>query len=359
MKIKVKQSGLVLLLAKIHPIIPKASMPILQNVKLEAKEDQVAFLQATDLTAFLSIPFNCTVVEAGQCAIPMEKFYKIIKELPDKIITLECSSGKLTITCEDIRFKIAVQSTEEYPLFSVLDDTDLIPLPKEVISAIVTSNRCSSVDMAKGSINGVNVRLSNDLLVVEATDGHRAIQFKFTDTKWFDVSTLIPRKTVRHIESIGRSACKALLQNNQLSIISEYQEVLTIVLTSYEYPKIDRIVPAYPDNQKVVVSHKQLSDAIQRIALVTDDKFKGVTICSDGDISIVVTADTSNGSATETILAKNPHDPFTFRVSSMYAFESLYCLPCEDITIFHGDGKTPIIVHKSELERCFIMPMTP
>src|ERR1700755_525108 len=60
----------------------KNTIPILANVLMEARGDQVSFL-ATDLEVGLRSKCAATVTKPGSLTLPAKKFYEIVKSLPD------------------------------------------------------------------------------------------------------------------------------------------------------------------------------------------------------------------------------------------------------------------------------------
>ena len=65
----------------------KNTIPILANVLIEAKGDEVKFL-ATDLEVGLRSKCAATVSKGGSLTLPAKKFYEIVKSLPDTDIRI-------------------------------------------------------------------------------------------------------------------------------------------------------------------------------------------------------------------------------------------------------------------------------
>src|SRR4029079_9055603 len=60
----------------------KNTIPILANVLMEAKGEEVRFV-ATDLVVALRSKCTATVTKSGSLTIPAKKFYEIVKSLPE------------------------------------------------------------------------------------------------------------------------------------------------------------------------------------------------------------------------------------------------------------------------------------
>ena len=96
----------------------KNTIPILANVLMEAKGDQVSFL-ATDLEVGLRSKCAATVTKPGSLTLPAKKFYEIVKSLPGyrgiaarkdtSPKRLYCRKRKLRVGGELLRFRVIAQ----------------------------------------------------------------------------------------------------------------------------------------------------------------------------------------------------------------------------------------------------------
>ena len=70
----------------------KNTIPILANVLMEAKGDEVRFL-ATDLEVGLRSKCSASVAKSGSLTLPAKKFFEIIKALPETDIRIAEDKG--------------------------------------------------------------------------------------------------------------------------------------------------------------------------------------------------------------------------------------------------------------------------
>src|SRR4030081_2729273 len=70
----------------------KNTIPILANVLMEAKGDQVSFL-ATDLEVGLRSKCAASVAKGGSLTLPAKKFFEIVKSLPETDIRIAEKKG--------------------------------------------------------------------------------------------------------------------------------------------------------------------------------------------------------------------------------------------------------------------------
>src|SRR3954466_6323857 len=92
----------------------KNTIPILANVLMEAKGDQVSFL-ATDLEVGLRSKCACTVTKAGSLTLPAKKFYEIVRSLPDTDIRIAEDKSGVKVAADRFDSRIQTLPREDFP----------------------------------------------------------------------------------------------------------------------------------------------------------------------------------------------------------------------------------------------------
>ena len=81
----------------------KNTIPILANVLMEAKGEEVRFL-ATDLEVGLRSKCAASVAKSGSLTLPAKKFYEIVKSLPETDIRIAEDKGGVKVGRRSVRF---------------------------------------------------------------------------------------------------------------------------------------------------------------------------------------------------------------------------------------------------------------
>src|SRR5918912_1135864 len=92
----------------------KNTIPILANVLMEAKGDEVRFL-ATDLEVGLRSKCTATVAKGGSLTLPAKKFYEIVKSLPDTDIRIAEDKGGVKIAADRFDSRMQTLPREDFP----------------------------------------------------------------------------------------------------------------------------------------------------------------------------------------------------------------------------------------------------
>src|SRR5438045_8537013 len=92
----------------------KNTIPILANVLMEAKGDEVRFL-ATDLEVGLRSKCAATVNKPGSLTLPAKKFYEIVKSLPETDIRISEDKGGVKVAADRFDSRMQTLPRDDFP----------------------------------------------------------------------------------------------------------------------------------------------------------------------------------------------------------------------------------------------------
>src|SRR5438270_4862646 len=92
----------------------KNTIPILANVLMEAKGDEVRFL-ATDLEVGLRSRCQAAVSKGGSLTLPAKKFYEIVKSLPETDIRIAEDKGGVKVAADRFDSRMQTLPREDFP----------------------------------------------------------------------------------------------------------------------------------------------------------------------------------------------------------------------------------------------------
>src|SRR5262249_24653154 len=151
----------------------KNTIPILANVLMEAKADEVTLL-ATDLEVGLRSKCSASVGKGGSVTLPAKKLYEIVKSLPDTDIRVADDKSGVKIAADRFESRMQTLPREDFPT---------LPEPgRKTTTALASSAVREMVSKTQFAITGEDTRffLNGALFVLRpadmslvATDGHR------------------------------------------------------------------------------------------------------------------------------------------------------------------------------------------
>src|SRR5712672_1287678 len=92
----------------------KNTIPILANVLMDAKGDEVRFL-ATDLEVGLRSRCSATVNKPGSLTLPAKKLYEIVKSLPETDIRISEDKGGVKVAADRFDSRMQTLPSEDMP----------------------------------------------------------------------------------------------------------------------------------------------------------------------------------------------------------------------------------------------------
>src|SRR6266576_5028348 len=151
----------------------KNTIPILANVLMEAKGDEVRFL-ATDLEVGLRSKCQANVTKPGSLTLPAKKFYEIVKSLPETDIRISEDKGGVKVAADRFDSRMQTLPKEDFPTLPEAGAGSAAALGRASIKEMVTKTQFAITgEDTRYFLNGALFVLRPDSMSLVATDGHR------------------------------------------------------------------------------------------------------------------------------------------------------------------------------------------
>jgi DNA polymerase III subunit beta len=259
------------------------TLPILANVLLRKTGKQVELT-----TSDLEIQVRTTQELGGEEAsfnttVGARKLIDILRSLPaDQVVTLSAAQNKLTLQAGKSRFTLQTLPAEDFPL--VNESVDFGPafsVPQKVLRGLVNQvHFAMAVHDIRYYLNGILFIAEGKQLTLVATDGHRlALAQALLDNEVPKQEVILPRKTVLELQRLLKdedTPIEMRFAGNQARFSFSGMEFVT-KLVEGKFPDYNRVIPKNHKNS-VVMGRAPLLASLQRAAILTSEKFKGVRI---------------------------------------------------------------------------------
>jgi len=151
----------------------KNTIPILANVLMEAKGDQVSFL-ATDLEVGLRSKCQATIAKGGSLTLPAKKFFEIVKSLPETDIRIAEDKGGVKVAADRFDSRMQTLPREDFPTLPESSGAASAQLPRAALKEMVAKTQFAITgEDTRFFLNGAQFVLRPDSMSLVATDGHR------------------------------------------------------------------------------------------------------------------------------------------------------------------------------------------
>lgn len=372
MKLVCTQSDLNTNLSLVSRAVPsRPTHPILANVLLTAqKETQLVQLTAFDLSLGIQTSFTAMVEVGGEITIPAKLLNDIVSRLPDGEITLEDKveetlegeSVLVTLTSASGRYQMRGMGALEFPELPQVKEGLAVQLSVEALTqGLGGSLFATSSDETKQVLTGVHLTMQQDSLEFAATDGHRLAVVQTTNQNAegeeeaevkSEAETLeftLPARALRELErmvGMRQSSETVLLHFEQGQIVFQGGEHrLTSRTLEGQYPAYRQLIPRQFQRQ-ITVDRRQLLSAVERIAVLADQKNNIVkfSIDSDNEQLFLSVEAQDVGSGRESMPAQVSGESLDIAFNVKYLIDGLKALSTTDIQIQMNAADSPVIL---------------
>ena len=282
--LKATQDKVLSVLQSVAGIVERRhTLPILANVLIRKTGAQ---LQLT--TSDLEIQIRTSAELDGDSGnftttVGARKLIDILRSMPsDQTVSLESAQNKLILKGGKSRFTLQTLPAEDFPL--VQEAANFGPafsVPQNVLKDLLNQvSFAMAVHDIRYYLNGILFVAEGKQLSLVATDGHRlAFSSAILDVEVPKQEVILPRKTVLEMQRLlsdKEGAIEMQFANNQAKFSFEGMEFVT-KLVEGKFPDYNRVIPRNHKNI-VTLGRVSLLASLQRTAILTSDKFKGVRL---------------------------------------------------------------------------------
>jgi len=230
MKVNFNRTSLVDALSLLTSIVPsKTPKPILSCVKITATENDVQIC-ATDLEVGINYQIaEVQVEQAGEIVVPADRFFAVVRESTDEVLSVEAAEGTCKIVGSDSHFTIYGHDAGQYPTVPGFDgQADISINLFDLQAGIEQTLFATAKESTRYALNGVLWEIKGKKLLLVATDGRRLASTKVRLEKEAQAGDkpavekiIVPAKTMALLDKISGSDKDVLgiqFKNNQVII---------------------------------------------------------------------------------------------------------------------------------------------
>ncbi|MCL2829630.1 MAG: DNA polymerase III subunit beta [Betaproteobacteria bacterium] len=293
--IKTRRDTLLAPLLSVSGIVEKRhTLPILSNVLLEKTRDRLTFL-ATDIE--IQITTSTEGAEGdndGAVTVAARKFQDILRSLPeDAEVSLVLEDKRLQVRSGKSRFSLQTLPAEDFPRMSLSDSANRkkLQLSQHAFRQLLAKTQYAmAAQDVRYYLNGLLLLVEGKQLRAVTTDGHRLAYASMALEEEFEAQELIlPRKTVLELNRLLTDSDDPLeieMHTNQICFRFAHI-VLVSKLIDGKFPDYQRVIPEVLKNT-VLLGRAALLQAMNRAAILSNEKFRGVRLLfSPGSLKIV------------------------------------------------------------------------
>ena len=366
MKFIINREEILIPLQQIVSVIEKRqTMPILSNVLMVIVEDQLV-LTGTDLEIQIIAKINIASATPGSITVPARKFLDICRLLPSGAeikfelqnditrdgLYAESQSGagaaKVKIASNRSRFSLSCLPADNYPEFAESElENHLFINAGKFKKALDKTVFCMANQDVRYYLNGLMLNVSNSQLKLVASDGHRLsiYQDNLDQATGFEARIILPRKGVLELSRLlddPEAELKVEFSSNNIRIFIK-NLIFSAKLVDSKYPDFGKVFQQEFFN-RIHIQKQILKDALTRVAILSNEKFKGVTFDINPDSLKISTHNPEHDEAEEELFIEYTGEPLTIAFNAQYLLDAVSNL----------DSELAVLTIASNASSCFI-----
>jgi DNA polymerase-3 subunit beta len=346
----------------------KHTLPVLANVLLR-KQGRALELTTSDL----EIQIRTTVELGGDDAtlsttVGARKLIDILRSLSaEQTVSLSsggASGSRLTLQAGRSRFTLQSLPSDDFPL--VKEDADFGPVfavPQKTLKTLLDQvHFAMAVHDIRYYLNGILFIAEGRSLTLVATDGHRLALAQATLEADMPArqEVILPRKTVLELQRLLKdedSPIEMRFASNQARFAFAGIDFVT-KLVEGKFPDYNRVIPKNHRNT-LTLGRESLLASLQRAAILTSEKFKGVRIELEPGTLRIGTSNADQEEAMEELEIDYAGDAIDIGFNVNYLIDALANMGAEMVRIDLQDGNASALISSPSLPgfKYVVMPM--
>jgi len=363
--IKAKRDELLTPLAAVSGIIERRhTLPILSNVLIERSGDALAFI-ATDIEIQIAARSGLPAgADVRGLTLGARKLLDILRALPEGAeVSLQPQDKRLLVKAGKSRFSLQTLPAEDFPrLAKAAGETARFAMPQKDLRRLLGLVQYAMAQQdIRYYLNGLLMVAEGTELKLVATDGHRlAFASAGLPSSVARHEAIVPRKTVIELTKlladsddevrIELSASQAAFSFGSIELVSK--------LIDGKFPDYTRVIPTQHKN-KLQAAREPLRQALQRAAILSNEKFRGVRwVLTDGSLKIV-SSNADQEEAQEELEVNYAGDALDIGFNVNYLLDVLNNVPGNELECAFGDSSSSALISYAS-EKGFkyvVMPM--
>jgi len=355
--LKTTQDKLLAVLQSVAGIVERRhTLPVLANVMIRKSGGAIQFT-----TSDLEIQVRTTAElggDEGNFAITVgaRKLIDILRTLPaDQTVSLESKDSKLILRGGKSKFTLQTLPAEDFPL--VQEAANFGPafsVPQRTLKRLLGQVAFAmAVHDIRYYLNGILFVAEDKTLSLVATDGHRlAFASATLDVEVPKQEVILPRKTVTELQRLlsdddapaGEQApmIEMRFAGNQARFSFGGMEFVT-KLVEGKFPDYNRVIPKSHKNG-ITLGRAPLLASLQRTAILTSEKFKGVRLNVEPGLLRVAASNAEQEEAVDELDIDYAGDAIEIGFNVTYLIDALANMSQEMVKIELQDANSSALV---------------
>jgi DNA polymerase III subunit beta len=344
---------------------PRTPKPILQCARINADADsKVVTVTATD--GEISVQYTITQVQietGGATVVPADRLASILHESNDETVNLELTDATCQVVDKDSKFRIYGHDPDDYPVMDMVGPENPLLLQAAVLRRMIHMSVFSAArENTRYAINGVLWEQQGKKLRMVATDGRRLAKVEGAAVSVpadLEITAIVPAKAMQLIERMLHDPEEKVqigVTENQISV-STTAVLVVSNLVQGRFPKYTDVIPDSCEH-KVQVNTELLRSGVRRVALLTNDQSRGVSLSFNDNCLQLTSSTPEAGEAEVKLPVAYQEEALRIGFNPQYLLEALRVVDEPEVVFEMIDGEKPGVLRAGKDFLYVLMPVS-
>jgi DNA polymerase-3 subunit beta len=339
----------------------RATLPVLSGLRIDATEDGIVTVAATDLELTMETSFKAGVDEPGKTIVPGRLFGEMSRSLSSGQVTVGGGDGEVEIGSGRGNFRVKSLAPDDYPALPIeaRDDDAAVGVEVEVDAALLATAlsqvvRSASGDESRQVLTGVLWEIESGRLTLAATDSYRlGVRTLKVDGGPAELrKVILPARALHELARAlqgGGGSVRATVKENLVAFAIPAagegsgggESVIGSRFIEGEFPNYRQLIPqGYPN--ALTVEREALLEVTKRVGLLAQNN---LPVKLQLGAELEVSAHTPDvGEGQEVIDAEYQGEPLVIAFNPQFLHDGASAIQAEKIVVEVSDGLKPAIL---------------
>ncbi|MBK7851812.1 MAG: DNA polymerase III subunit beta [Bacteroidetes bacterium] len=340
MKFIVSSQTLLKQLQQISGVLNSSNpLPILDNF-LFIVEKGTLMISASDLESTMTTQISLIEgKQGGKIAVPAKILLETLKTFPEQPLTfiIDDKTHGIEIVSDFGKYKLTGFDGEEFPKVPAMDGGKSLEIAAGVMqNAISKTLFATGNDELRPVMSGVFCQLSKENITFVATDAHKLVRYRRSDSKSkSEGAFIVPKKPLNLLKNIISDAEEKIkisyTDSNAFFEFGNYSLICRLI--DGRYPNYEAVIPVDNPN-KLTISRQALLNSVRRVSIFSNKTTHQVRLKINGSELHISAEDLDFANeANERLSCQYAGEDMEIGFNARFLSDMLSNLECDEVTV--------------------------
>jgi len=349
MKFSIQQEILLQPISQVVGVVERRqTLPVLANFLVSAQGNRLS-ITGTDMEVELIASVEADIQSEGEVTVPARKLVDIVRKLPEGVdIAAVLDGDKLLISSGRGRYTLATLPATEFPATDQVETLENLKIQEVALKKLIDKTSFSMANQdVRYYLNGLLFEFHDGTLTTVATDGHRLAVCDLENDLGVaqDRQMIVPRKGVLELSrmlSESDDRVELALGKNHIRLVKGSM-IFTSKLIDGRFPDYQAVIPKGTDRH-IKIQRGSFILALQRAAILSNEKYKGVRLEASGDAVKIVAHNPQHEEAVEELEAELNFDQVAIGFNVTYLLDALNAIEGDTVVMALKDANSSCLI---------------